>query len=223
MSRPSWREFEAELRSKREANARKGRAAKSAGASNEALILASCAVYERAGQARIVKAHEALRIVRALPDGQVLAVCVEPTGADLRGTVAGGRSIAGELKTSQQASLPLERRPGHPLIRRGQAADLDATHRLGGIAGVLVGVRVKPRGRPPVPVWAWLSWPGWLAAEAEALAQGRASIGVELLEKHGVRCAMLPGGAPDWLPAALEADARARRIQGGQMSDMQVQ
>lgn len=236
----TWREHRAAKSARQQANAVKGSSAQRAGKRDEQLVLAACAHYaprwdprwlrtlkadERAlrargpvpepallapGEAWVTKAHEALRSVRQLRDGVHHAVYAEPTGVDFTGVLAGGRRIALELKGSSTPSLPLESRPGRAKVRPAQAIDLAATHVMGGVAGLLVRLRHKPRSRAAVNTWWWLSWPAWLAALAEARAAGAMSLSRQLCKTHGVRVGLLPNDAPDWLPAALEADRRSR-------------
>jgi len=186
---------------KRAKAARAGRTARASGERDEALVLEACARYRAESRAIVKKAPTPIRQIGPIaPDGSFKAKRTAKAGVDFSGTVQGGRAVAFDAKGSSTAALPLEER-GEPTLKPIQADELHTIHALGGIAGVLV--RTAPqRNKRPVPTWWWLSWPAWLAAVADARAQGRASITAQLLNTHA-RPVDTHLGAPDWLPAAL--------------------
>lgn len=192
----------------------KGRVARGAGENDEALINAACELYAARGLAFISKRPTPTKPLGAPDDrGVFRAVWLEPAGVDYMGVLAGGQAIAFEAKGSGDASLPLTRH-GKPLLSPQQRRQLDQVTALGGVAGLLVRVQVKPRGGRPTPAWYWLCWSSWQRAEAAAAAEQRASIGVELLEAHGRPCAR-EGILPAFLAAVHAAGASCDKSTGG--------
>lgn len=180
------------------------------GARSEAQVAIACEAMAATGEAWVRKADAPMRqLGPTRPDGKVTAVRVEAGGVDYAGVVMGGRAAYFDVKSSGSASLPLESH-GTPTLRPSQRAELDAVARLGALAGVLIAVRPKPRGRRAVTRWWWVSWPAWKRAESAAEVDGRRSIGVDVLSDVGVECVGIVGAAPDWLTAALDAESRGR-------------
>lgn len=176
------------------------RTARSAGETDEQLISAICEFYAAQGRALINKRPTPVKPLGS-PDqrGSFRAVWLAPAGVDYAGVLLGGVAIMFEAKGSGDASLPLMRH-GEPLLSPQQRQQLDQATALGAVTGLVVRVRRKPRGKLPEQLWYWIGWPEWQDAEAEAAADGRASIGLDLLEAHGKRCALV-GRAPDFLAA----------------------
>ena len=183
------------------------KAAQRSGARAEAVVDRACSHYEAKGRAFIVRRPTPLRVLGTGAGGVVRARWCEPAGVDRSGVVEGGRAVSFDVKASSGASLRLEHRPGEPCVRPSQIRELSRVYGLGGLAGLVVRVRPRVAGRPE-DRWFWLSWPAWLQAEADAQVAGRRSVGLELLNEHGVRCDTILG-APLWLDAALQAEADA--------------
>lgn len=110
-----------------------------------------------------------------------------------------------EVKSSSGANLPLARRPGSPTLAPHQRNDLALALAMGAVAGVLVRTARKPRGRPATRHWFWIPMGAWVDAVDAADASGQASLHAADIERVGIECASLPGGAPDWLAAVEEA------------------
>ncbi len=181
-----------------------GRTANRAGQHAEDAVATVCAWYEAQGWAVARKRPTPTKVV-GRRGGRPVVVHSEPAGVDYSGTARGPRAVHFELKTSGTASLALQAPDGEPTLKKVQAAELAAAHALGAVAAVLVRVKSKPRGEMPVEHWFWLPWTGWQAAVAAAEADGRKSLGLDLLLEHGVEVAPHPLlGGPDWL-LALEA------------------
>lgn len=174
----------------RRANAAKGRAARAAGESDEAAILAAA----HAAGWSLRKMPTPFRRVGTETGGRFLAVYDDDAGCDFRGTVPGGRSVVVEAKGSTHASLPLEPK-GKPVLRPRQRAELAECHALDGLAGVLV--RVSPKDGD---VWVWCPWPAWVEAEERARADGRASLSPSALV--GAGAVVCEGGVAGWPAAA---------------------
>lgn len=158
--------------------ARTGRTARASGERAEAVIVAACDRYRARGLADVYKRPTPVKPISG--GSPFRAVWQAKAGCDFGGTLAGGRSVLVELKTSSGPSLPLERH-GKPTLGHAQAAELERCDALGGLAGVLV--KVQPAAGPR---WFWLAWGAWQAAVQDAADEGRASLGAALLEAHGV-------------------------------------
>lgn len=181
-----------------------GLTATRSGQQAEDAVTSVCAWYEAQGWAVVRKRPTPTRVV-GRRGGRPVVVHSEPAGVDYSGTARGARPVHFELKTSSTASLALQAPDGGLTLKKVQEAELAGAHALGAVAAVLVRVKSKPRGQMPVEHWFWLPWPGWQAAVAAAEADGRKSLGLDLLEAHGVEVAPHPLlGGPDWL-LALEA------------------
>lgn len=188
-----WATLLAAKNTQRAANASRGRRARAAGVSDEALILAGARLRPFVVVRKMATPIRQLEGVR--PDGTFRACHDSEAGCDFRGQV-GPRALVFEAKGATTASLPL-RRHGKSTLTTRQREELTEAHAAGGIAGVLIHVRPAAGD-----VWVWMPWPAWLAAEASAAADGRASLSVAAMEAAGgVRCPMA-GGVADW-PATV--------------------
>lgn len=190
----------------REKAKRSATKAQAAGGKAEAQVKRACDYYRRSRQADVRKRNPGAVMGH---DGRPRMA--EKGAADFEGWLCapprGGRAVHVEVKNSDDASLDLRRRDGKPTVTREQRERLSAAHAGGCLAGVLVRIKVQRDGRF-VRRWFWLRWPEYLAAERAAKADGAKSISQDLLERHGVECdTRRLHGAPDWLVAALEADA----------------
>lgn len=173
----------------RKAQARRtGRKARASGSRFEAVVEAAHARYAAENRALIYKRPTPVKPISG--GSPFRAVWQEKAGADYGGALHGGRAVLVEVKSSSTAAIPLKRR-GKPTVGPKQVRELATADALGAIAGVLVAVTPAAGER-----WFWLPWRRWLAALDDAEAQGRASLGCELLEAHGFE---VPPG--DWLAA----------------------
>jgi penicillin-binding protein-related factor A (putative recombinase) len=200
----AWQQAVAERAQRKAGASRAGRVAKAAGESTEAAVEAACAAYRRAGLASVDKLATPTKVVRRMEGGRFVGVFTGKAPVDFQGTLAGGRAVAIELKSSAVPRVPLEHR-GEDRLRGEQGARLADLHRLGAACAVLVVVATgATRLRPgPARRWFLLRWPEWLAAVAEAEGEGRASIPLVAMETHGRECAV-DCGWPDWLAALSE-------------------
>lgn len=198
-----WRDHMTEKEAQRIERADKGRRAVRAGQRAEDAVDAVCRWYESRGWA-VVRKRPTPTKVTGRWGGRARVVHEAPAGVDYSGTVRGPRPVHFECKRSSARSLPFMT-PHGPNLSQVQADELAAAHALGAAAAVLVRIEEKPRGRMSIERWFWLPWPGWLGAVAAAEEAGRKSLGLDLLEAHGIECPPHPLlGGPDWL-LALEA------------------
>jgi len=178
----------------RKARARRtGRKARAVGNRFESVVEAQHARYAAQARALVYKRPTPIKPIGG--GSPFRAVWLEKSGADYGGVLNGGRAVLVEVKSSGTASLPLKRH-GKPTVGPKQTRELGTADALGAIAGVLVAVTPAAGER-----WFWLPWRRWLAALDAADAEGRASLGCDLLDAHGFE---VPPG--DWL-AAVEGDA----------------
>lgn len=199
-----WRDEKAEKEARSRAQ---GRTANRAGQQAEDAVTAVCAWYEAQGWAVARKRPTPTKVV-GRRGGRPVVVHSEPAGVDYSGTVRGGRPVHFELKRTSSPSLALRAPDGTPTLKEVQAAELAIACALGAAAAVLVRVQSKPRGQMPQEHWFWLPWLGWQAAVAAAEADGRKSLGLDLLLEHGVEVPPHPMlGGPDWLLALEAAEA----------------
>lgn len=162
-----------------------GRKARDAGESWESALSSMHAMYAREGRAHIVKVPTpALVMGRTTHDARgrtcFRASWAARTGADYIGTLAGGRSVVLEAKSSGDARIGID------AVRPHQAGALDQCHALGGLA--LVVVRLST-GAWVVP---WLRW-----ADAPA-GRREKSLTAEDLDARGSR---IDSARPDWMGA----------------------
>ena len=165
-----------------------GRTARRKGLAAEAVVAAHHARYAAEGRALIYQRPTPVKPLGGVRGGAFRACWLASAGCDFGGVLTGGVGVVLELKTSAGASLPLARH-GEPSLKPAQGAELAQAHALGALALVLV--RVSPAAGD---VWVRLAWPGWVAAVAEAEAEGAASLSVARLSRHG---RVVVGG--DWL------------------------
>lgn len=197
------------------AHATQGRLARAAGASYEAAVECAIGVYrERMRTGHPVagvfqKAQPVAKCIGKSRGGAPMWTMVGQSGPDYTGCVRGGRAVLVEVKGAARPSLPLERRPGEPLVAPEQAAQLAAAEDAGALAGLVVRVESpKPRGRgAPPPRWYWIPWRAWLPLTATC---DGASLSVAALDAAAdagsiarIDCS---AGWPDWLAAALHID-----------------
>ena len=192
-----WDDAKQEAAERRARNQATGRKARAKGDRFEAVVAAKHAWYAAEGRALVYKRPTPIKPIGPASKGAFRAVWQEKAGCDYGGAVAGGRAVLLEVKGSSSASLPLDRGARGPTLAPLQADELDLADRLGAIAGVLVAVSPAAGVR-----WFFLPWRRWCVAVEEARATERASLGVELLERHGF--AVPPG---DWLAAVDGGEA----------------
>lgn len=179
-----------------------GRTARAAGVTTEALVEAACSAYAARGLARLTKREPGVRVVRRLAGGRFEGVWASGAPVDYSGTLANGRACHLEVKASSTTNLPLQAH-GEARLGAEQARELAEHHRLGAVVAVLVAVATGATQRRPGPPRRWfvLRWPAWERACQEALAEGRKSLSIACLERHGVEARTTPAGWPDWLAA----------------------
>ena len=167
------------------------RNARARGESAEAQVAAIGRLYEARGKARVWKRPTPTRQVgRVGADGLHRAFYAAGAGCDFHALLAPrGRMAVLEVKSTGRASMPLRARDGGPIITPVQAAELTAASALGGLALLLLRVRLQ---------WWVMLWPRWVELVEEVRSDGRGSATVDVLDRHGARCAPGPGG-PDWL------------------------
>lgn len=125
-----------------------GRRARVAGEHFERMISASCAYYLDRGLAKIEKTPEPMKPLGAKNHkGQFLACYTKQAQPDYGGTLKGGRSIYFEAKHTDDDRIEQRR------LTQEQADDLEAHHKLGAIAFVLVSFGLSSFYRVPWPVW----------------------------------------------------------------------
>jgi recombination protein U len=129
-------------------NQLKGKQARVAGDHFEAMISAACDYYRDRGIAKIEKTPEPMKPLGAKNQkGQFLACYTKQAQPDYGGTLQGGRSIYFEAKHTDSDRIEQRR------LTDEQADDLEAHHRLGALAFVLVSFSLCDFYRVPWPVW----------------------------------------------------------------------
>lgn len=112
------------------------------------------AQHDAAWIARLAKVRHVsprVRILRVLGGGRFEVVFRGESGADYRGTVAGGRAVVAEAKSSDDHRL------GRSILKPTQIADLDDAHALGALALLLVELTIDHRPRRFACPWP-LAW-----------------------------------------------------------------
>lgn len=126
----------------------RGKQARVAGGCFENIISASCDYYLSRGLAKIEKTPEPMKPLGAKNrKGQFLACYTKQAQPDYGGTLKGGRSIYFEAKHTDDERIERRR------LTQEQQDDLEAHHKLGAIAFVLVSVSLTDFYRVPWPVW----------------------------------------------------------------------
>lgn len=126
----------------------RGKQARVAGGYFENIISASCDYYLSRGLAKIEKTPEPMKPLGAKNrKGQFLACYTKQAQPDYGGTLKGGRSIYFEAKHTDDERIEQRR------LTQEQQDDLEAHHKLGAIAFVLVSVSLTDFYRVPWPVW----------------------------------------------------------------------
>ena len=126
----------------------RGKQARVAGGYFENIISASCDYYLSRGLAKIEKTPEPMKPLGAKNrKGQFLACYTKQAQPDYGGTLKGGRSIYFEAKHTDDERIEQRR------LTQEQQDDLEAHHKLGAIAFVLVSVSLMDFYRVPWPVW----------------------------------------------------------------------
>ena len=114
----------------------------------ENIISASCDYYLSRGLAKIEKTPEPMKPLGAKNrKGQFLACYTKQAQPDYGGTLKGGRSIYFEAKHTDDERIEQRR------LTQEQQDDLEAHHKLGAVAFVLVSVSLTDFYRVPWPVW----------------------------------------------------------------------
>ena len=125
-----------------------GRRSRAAGEIWEEVIEAACRHYRLTGAAEITKTPEPMKpLGRPNSRGQFLACYTKQAQPDYGGTLKGGRSIYFEAKHTDDERIEQRR------LTQEQQDDLEAHHKLGAIAFVLVSVSLTDFYRVPWPVW----------------------------------------------------------------------
>lgn len=124
-----------------------GKRSKRNGQNFEKLIERTCEHYRRKGIANINKTPEPLKPLAPLNNGQFRAVYAKKGQPDFLGTIVGGKSIIMEAKHTNGTNIRFDR------ISLHQERELEGTHRLGGIAVVLISFSMKNFYSVP-----WVNW-----------------------------------------------------------------
>lgn len=125
-----------------------GKQARVAGNYFENMISASCEYYRDRGLAKIEKTPEPMKPLGAKNrKGQFLACYTKQAQPDYGGTLKGGQSIYFEAKHTDDDRIEQRR------LTQEQQDDLEAHHKLGAVAFVLVSFSLCDFYRVPWPVW----------------------------------------------------------------------
>ena len=196
--RPDWRAFTEDEQVRSKQNRRSGGwRAKKAGESAEEIMMIVAQQYLAAGRAELRKRPEPYRrIGGAQPNGQFTAAPLAKSGPDFDLSLPDGRSGLVELKTRRGRRVPL--------------------HAVGQVQGDSLARRIAWRGFGVVFVMLWdegvaarwwaVDWRRWV----EARARGMKSFSDADLDRVAIRCEMMIGARPDWLPALLLAHETAQ-------------
>ena len=126
----------------------RGKQARAAGGHFENMISASCAYYLSRGLAKIEKTPEPMKPLGAKNrQGKFMACYTKQAQPDYGGTLKGGRSIYFEAKHTDDDRIEQRR------LTKEQCDDLEAHHKLGAIAFVLVSFELRAFYRVPWPIW----------------------------------------------------------------------
>lgn len=125
-----------------------GRRSRAAGGAWEELLGASCRHYRLKGAAEITKTPEPMKPIGPKnAKGQFLACYTKQAQPDYGGTLKGGQSIYFEAKHTDDDRIEQRR------LTQEQQDDLEAHHKLGAVAFVLVSFSLCDFYRVPWPVW----------------------------------------------------------------------
>lgn len=120
----------------------------------EAYIDTECQALRDHRQALVVKSPEPLRLLRPMGDGKFLATFTRKSYCDYQGTLAGGRAVTIEAKSTSSDRFQFSQ------VAKHQRYILSTVARLGGLA--LVYVLGPDKGKYVLPVD-----PGGVIAEVE--------------------------------------------------------
>lgn len=126
----------------------KGKQSRIAGEHFENMISAACSYYKDRGLAHIEKTPEPMKPLRA-PNrqGQFLACFTKAAQPDYKGTLKGGRAVVFEAKHTDDEKIERRR------LTQEQLDGLEAHHRLGALAFVLVSIGLTDFYRVPWTTW----------------------------------------------------------------------
>lgn len=126
----------------------RGKQARLAGSYFEAMISGSCDYYLDQGLAKIEKTPEPMKPLGPKNyKGQFLACYTKQAQPDYKGTLKGGRAVVFEAKHTDDDRIEYNR------LTKEQRDDLEAHHKLGAVAFVLVSFSLCDFYRVPWPVW----------------------------------------------------------------------
>lgn len=126
----------------------RGKQARLAGSYFESMISGSCDYYLDRGLAKIEKTPEPMKPLGPKNyKGQFLACYTKQAQPDYKGTLKGGRAVVFEAKHTDDDRIEFNR------LTKEQRDDLEAHHKLGAIAFVLVSMSLTDFYRVPWPVW----------------------------------------------------------------------
>ena len=197
--RQDWRAFAEGERSEAKQNRRAGGwRAKKAGESAEELVLLVGKQYLLEERAELRKRPEPYRRIGAAQrGGQFTAAPLSKSGPDFDLSLPDGRSGLIEVKS-----------------RRGHRVPIQA---VGAVQGDALSRRIKWRGFGVVIVMLWdegksarwwvVDWRRWVHARE----LGYKSLSDKDLDLIAVKCPMMIGARPDWLPALFEAHEGAEQ------------
>lgn len=198
--RHDWRSFAEGERSETKQNRRSGGwRAKKAGESAEELVLLVGQHYLKDERAELRKRPEPYRrIGAAQAGGQFTAAPLSKSGPDFDLALPDGRSGLIEVKSRRGHRIPI--------------------HAVGEVQGEALERRIKWHGFGVVIVMLWeegesarwwvIDWRRW----ARGRELGYKSFSDKDLDLIAVRCPMLIGSRPDWLPALFEAHESAEQV-----------
>ena len=195
-TRPNWKQIN-QTSAQRQRRRAGGWKAKRAGESTEELVMQVGRMYLQHERAEIRKRPEPYRrIGGARPNGQFTAAPLSKSGPDFDVALPDGRAGLIEVKS-----------------RKGHRIPLSA---VGDIQYQALARRVHWHGFGMILVMLWKEGQEtrWWAIDCrrwnEAKKKGYKSLSDQDLDLLGVRCELLVGHKPDWLPALLKADQEAK-------------
>lgn len=101
----------------------------------EKLIDLACKYYRAEGKADISKIDEPFRVIRLKKAGRFEGQFTKNANPDFEGTLDGGRSICFEAKYTRTDRIK------QSVVSEKQAEVLEIKSRLGGLAGVCIGIK----------------------------------------------------------------------------------
>lgn len=114
-----------------------GRVNRSQGERFEEMVNAACEIYFAAGEAKIEKTPEPMKIIRSVGGGRFVASFEKRAQPDYKGTLKGGKAVVFDAKHTEKDRID------QAAVLPHQADSLDEHDALGAICFIVVGLKNK--------------------------------------------------------------------------------